>query len=381
MVLKFLSKTFGDHALSAFGRARRQLIGRWSSDNFTVLRLVLAGTVVFVHSRAALGLEGPMWLGRNAGTLAVQCFFVISGYLVTGSYLNTDSAAKFALKRFLRIAPALFVAYWFGNLVWQHFDRFADNPLPYVNASLWTLSWEVVCYVMVLLVGMAGLLNRNTLGAAYLSGLVLLFCTLNEQSTTQLVVAGFFVLFAGGAMIRLSEQEIDVRACGILATVALAFLYVPTVEVISASALEKVAFIYGPAVSFGMLRWYASLIALPFAVIVLARYFPVSFPIKNDYSYGLYVFAWPVQQVVVWYSLKWQFPIGPIGLFLVSGSITLALAVASWHLLEKPALHIFRPSERQGRKNAGEIDRLAADNANADAESLVLVQDGRAVEK
>lgn len=366
MVLKILSNAFSDHALSAAGRARRLGIARQNTDNFTVLRLLLAATVIFSHSHAALGLAEPMWLGRSVGTLAVQCFFVISGYLVTGSYLNTKSAAKFVLKRFLRLAPALFVAYWFGVLVWGHFDRYAGNPLPYVNASLWTLSWEVVCYVLVLLTGMAALLNRSTFGAAYLSGLVLLFCIINEQSTTQLVVAGFFVLFAGGAMIRLSERNIDVRACGILAAVTLLLLYLPPPDFI-AGALERVPFLYGPAISFGMLRWYASLIALPFVIILLARYFWTSYPIGNDYSYGLYVFAWPVQQTVVWYSLKLQFEVGPISLFLMSGAITLALAVASWHLIERPALRIFRPSENRRSKSAGEADHVFdARNENKD---------------
>jgi peptidoglycan/LPS O-acetylase OafA/YrhL len=193
----------------------------------------------------------------------------------------------------------------------------------------------------------------------------LLFCTLNEQSNTQLVVVGFFILFAGGAVIRLNEQKINVRLCGIFAATVFVFLYAPVADDFTARTLEGIALPYGPTVSFGMLRWYISLVALPFLIIFLARYFPLSFPLKHDYSYGLYVFAWPAQQIVTWYSLKWKISIDPVGLFFASGLITLALAVASWHLIEGPALRISHRSETKRRKDV--LDQ-GPDNSSASSD-------------
>jgi peptidoglycan/LPS O-acetylase OafA/YrhL len=100
------------------------------SDNFTLLRLIMALLVVFSHSYPLDGRIEPVIFGMTAGTLAVQCFFVISGYLIVGSYLTTKRPGLFAWKRFWRIVPALAVAYPISMLLYKWQGLFAGNPFP-----------------------------------------------------------------------------------------------------------------------------------------------------------------------------------------------------------------------------------------------------------
>jgi peptidoglycan/LPS O-acetylase OafA/YrhL len=83
----------------------------------------------------------------------------------------------------------------------------------------------------------------------------------------------------------------------------------------------------------------AYMVCLPYLVIFIALKTPVlSFDKIGDLSYGTYLFAFPVQQSLIW--LFGFEHIGPIGLSVVAVSITFLLAFASWRLVEKPCLQL-----------------------------------------
>ncbi|NDC64497.1 MAG: hypothetical protein EBZ59_11065, partial [Planctomycetia bacterium] len=69
-------------------------------------------------------------------------------------------------------------------------------------------------------------------------------------------------------------------------------------------------------------------------------------PRIGDYSYGTYLYGWPIQQVVA------PFATTPLSMFLISYPLILCAAVASWHLVEKPALSLIAP---RGRSQAGHL--------------------------
>ncbi|MEO5873728.1 MAG: acyltransferase, partial [Streptosporangiaceae bacterium] len=166
---------------------------RSRQDNaFDLLRLVGAVGVVAQHSWVLAGSGDPMGPFKGV-SLMVDAFFAASGYLITSSWLADPSARRFGLRRALRIYPAYAVVIvlaalvvgplatdlspgaYFGNpLTWEYLGKnllilpmtydlpgvFTGNPLPLVvNGSLWSLRLEMICYVLVALLGLARLVN------------------------------------------------------------------------------------------------------------------------------------------------------------------------------------------------------------------------------
>jgi peptidoglycan/LPS O-acetylase OafA/YrhL len=85
-------------------------------------------------------------------------------------------------------------------------------------------------------------------------------------------------------------------------------------------------------------------LAICYGVFVLA-YLPQGIVTRynalGDYSYGVYIYAWPVQQSVIHYFGSMD-PLTNIALAL---PVTMALAWLSWTLVEKPALALVPHSD------------------------------------
>lgn len=331
----------GSHRLRAKEVALRGggLLMVRTSNNFTVARLLLALLVVFSHSYPLGGWPEPVVLGRTPGGLAVQSFFAISGYLIVGSYISTAQPVLFAWKRFCRLAPALFVVVPFSLQLFHWQNQYAGNPMGEIaNGALWTLSWEGLMYIITLLLGVTGLLTAPVLGGVCLAGLVVLFTDLKGLSTSAYVIAPFFVAFAIGGLIRLNEGQLHLRGCGIFASAALILAYLPVTKGAFDALQGPMMFHYGPSIPWERLQWFMSLVAIPFVVLFICRAFPVSLQIEQDYSYGVYIFGWPIQQTLVHQAIEARFPLEPSALFFSSALLSLACAAISWHLVEKNGL-------------------------------------------
>ena len=171
------------------------------NNNFNLLRLIGASLVIFGHSYAAYGPQGSRdWINAHvpilsAGQLGVQIFFVISGFLVSQSFVNRPHVYEFLVARVLRIFPGLIVALagtvllgaWVTTLpvsqyvsdgrVWDYFLRnamldlrwelpgvFENNSFPrVVNGSLWTLPKEFGLYIILMVAGAAGGLGARAI--------------------------------------------------------------------------------------------------------------------------------------------------------------------------------------------------------------------------
>jgi peptidoglycan/LPS O-acetylase OafA/YrhL len=146
--------------------------------DFTLLRLLLAVSVACAHYGELTGVR-PGWAQGLSATVAVQAFFVVSGWIVTASYESSTSAAAFFVRRLARLYPlyaAVVVAQALGamalaaqppdvaaellhylgaNLVFANFLKptllglLADAPVEAINPSLWTLKIEVLFYASV----------------------------------------------------------------------------------------------------------------------------------------------------------------------------------------------------------------------------------------
>lgn len=329
-------------------------------NNFNLLRALAALAVLGSHSfTLALGptaIEPLMTtLGMSLGTMAVGVFFTISGYLVTASLLSRGSVSDFLLARARRIYPGLWVALaltvlvlgpmattlgvseylthprtWFhalknGTLLFGFVDRlpgvFAGLPYAHtVNGSLWTLPLELRLYlslaaIYLLLTGLAR--GRERTWIAPLIAVLATVCVLLVawQGAGSSAGLRFAALFFVGAAMQVYRHRVAFGAGGMLAALA----------ALVAASVDAGVF----ALAFVTAGGYLVLCAAFVPGGVLRRYNRL-----GDYSYGLYIYAFPVQQTVA--SLVPG--IGVAGMFIASSAITLVLAMASWRFVEAPML-------------------------------------------
>ena len=342
-------------------------------NSFGVIRLVLASSVIFSHA-FPLGGWGDDPLLRwskgqeNFGGMAVLGFFAISGYLITKSGVNTD-AVQFIWRRALRILPAFYgvllvTAFVVGPIAWlatghtlgSYFtfgaggpftyltanfqlaigqygihDIFAENTPygaiggPVFNGALWTLTYEWGSYLIIWLLVIFGVLKRAKILVPILTAFYFVV------QVASVVVPGsagsifpYFgdhyrvslpLIFLYGACIALYSKPIklDWRLAALSAVIVLVTLWQGGLGVLGY-----------PAIAYFII-WLAA--ALPAKVQWIGA--------KNDYSYGMYVYGFLVQQITA--ALGW-YTWGYIPWVLATLVVTAGFAWLSWHGVEKRAL-------------------------------------------
>lgn len=317
------------------------------TGNFDTMRTLAALGVVVSHSFLLSGgsYEGePVFAlshGQTTiGGIAVLIFFVLSGYLITQSFHRAPDTRRFMAARLLRIMPALVAVvllaggvlgplcsdwgpayfssplvlrYVAGNLSFlQPFNTlpgvFTANPFPdAVNGSLWTLRFEAACYGLVLGLGLAGLLQRWTLLGLTVLGLVALGWLGRAHSGLE-----FITDFGAGACFYVWQPRIRPRillGCTVLCGVA---LWGDQFRVVSASAGA----------------------VLILALATSARLQLPSLSQWGDLSYGIYLYAFPIQQVLA----SWLGHSSWLLLLACALPPILMCAAVSWHGVERRAL-------------------------------------------
>ena len=330
-----------------------------SRDNsLNALRILLAGAVLVSHSWPLSGHEPePSLGGANLGTWAVFGFFGISGYLITRSRLSGRPVRAFYRARALRIMPAfvvalLIVAFVFApvsqlldpSAVWDPVssvtfvarnlllyppapfaqpgiaDTLANVPYPLLwDGPLWTLFWEGMCYLGIGIA--ASILPRKALPLAALVGFVLLTAVSLAGAwgapvpEIALRVIPLVLSFFGGMLVLLYGDRIRQNAL----TIAIAI------------AIVVAAVLLGLAPSLAPLP-------LAYLLLVLGNVLPLTkVGAKYDLSYGVYIYAWPVQQMLALAGAA-ALPLPVYILLVVAG--TLPLAFLSCVLIERPALRL-----------------------------------------
>lgn len=311
-------------------------------NNFNLLRLIFATLVVFSHSYALLGFEEPIIWGRSLGNLSVHGFFVISGYLICHSYLRSNTLLAFSANRVLRILPGLIIALFATGYIAGLFGGFKENPVPYIsNGPVWTLSWEVACYFMLAALGLLGTLNRDGFSIFFAVAWLLYLLNLSSDSAPFLVVVPLMMMFLAGMFISLIESRINfakVTAFAVVVLLLLSFLTIPLA--IYEWTSSNIPFLWGPKVSFEQFTRVGYMAAFPVFVIYLGKYMKPLMSMKNDISYGVYIYGWPVAQALVAVAAQRQWALTPITYFLLTMLVLAPLAFASWKLIEKPSMSL-----------------------------------------
>ncbi|HXO03705.1 MAG TPA: acyltransferase [Stellaceae bacterium] len=327
------------------------------ANNFDFLRLVAALAVIFSHSwLIAYGTqrdEPLVWATHNQcplGLVSVFIFFVISGYLVTESYCRNPNPGGFVLRRAARIYPGLLVnglvtAFLLGPIVTSlplstYFAdpglrdflmeiatmwpgplalpgaMFVDNTVGLlINGALWTLCFEVMMYATVLILGIMRMLNLWTALVLLVVGIVAIWWDERWSLAWLDYLRGWLWMlshFAAGMVMYFLRGRIVFR--WYYAVLAVALL------VLTSQLGEFITFF---ALSSGYLTIYAA-----------TRYWPRLDYARHvgDLSYGIYIYGWPCEELVMWLSggraQWWEVTLGSL-------AMVLPLSWLSWHGVEK----------------------------------------------
>jgi peptidoglycan/LPS O-acetylase OafA/YrhL len=380
---------------STSGVARRRTIGEAfspRSNSLNFLRLAFCLTVIFSHA-ITLGGFGNEWILGNRTTIAVPTlygFFCLSGFLIAGS-AQKNRVGRYLWQRFLRIMPGywaclLVTAFLIGAIGWieqahpascsifscyyfighnSPFDYVYHNfllgwnqfnigstpyggPVPYFwNNSVWTLLPEVCCYLFLAGLAALRLLDRRRIVAGLACGVWLIAAVIAWWGPSNSVYHAFgpFVLppyllfgvitlgpaFMAGAVIYLYRDKIPDSgwlALGFVVVFAAGswLPYFGDGEIRFSHYLPGPTSVMAPALAYPLL-WLG--IHLPSLFQRVGA--------RNDYSYGVYIYGWPVSQLLGMWGVQHR---GYVVFTASAVAGSAALAVLSWHLVEKRALSL-----------------------------------------
>lgn len=325
-------------------------------NNFGTLRLAFASLVIASHTPEMLDgnrsreLVNMLFGTMTFGSLAVSGFFLISGFLITRSMAEGRSLLSFSARRIGRIVPGFMVAFWLSLLVMGPFVTpepvftshvllsnivlaakldmpwapgvFPSNHYHALNGAMWTIAWEFLCYIGIAILGTIGLLKAR-FRWLILAGVVAMMIVhavwtaiptiWNTEGDLRNLVR-FSAVFGAGAAFYLFRDKVKYTHRG-AALAAVALFGLMFLKPLAEPALA----IFGGYLIF----WFA------FAVkqLRLSR-------VRNDLSYGIYLYGWPVGQLLIW---AW-----PQGNPWLLGFATLVgaavLGFLSWKLVEQPSM-------------------------------------------
>lgn len=322
-------------------------ITRFENHNnaFGFMRLLFASLVIVSHTPELIdGNRSREILTRLFGTLsfgelAVDGFFILSGYLITGSYLNKNNVITYIIKRISRIYPAYIVCTIFCVFIvaplagasaadiWSSTgfmlrgminlyppyvpNAFTGTPYAALNGAMWTIIYEFHCYILVLILGIFGVFRRP-----WLILVASIACMIGFQQTYfhgQNPELRLVSIFMAGSLFYLWRKWIVFTP--IYATAALSallgFMLIP-------SLAEPAVAVFGSYVIFSIATFGGS-----WSIAKINN--------RDDISYGVYLYAWPIEKLILWFI--------PSPNPLLVGTLTFLVACAfgwmSWHWLEK----------------------------------------------
>ena len=329
-------------------------------NNFDIIRFIAALLVIISHAYPLTSHSGEFFLElskgqMSLGALAVAIFFVISGFLITQSYDRNPNLIKYFKARILRIFPGLIAATIFGAFVvgllvttlskteyltnsntYDYLKVIFLFPMEWtlpgvfetssfnnsVNGSLWTLPYEIMSYIFVAIIGVCGSLkNKHVVLFLFLFSLYIKNYLILSIPTdfTWVYLPDFFNLFpyfAAGMVIYAFRDDITLNKQYALISLALLII----------------SLIFGGFITIFTI--FGSYFIIYIAYSKKIKFY--NFAKYGDFSYGLYIYAFPIQQSVTYF-------ISDISVFtniIISVPLTLIVSYCSWHLIEKPSMKL-----------------------------------------
>lgn len=332
---------------------------RGEGPGFSILRLALSAAVVFFHSHnAAYGPDHLQYFTEGWANpfvaVVLAMFFGLSGFLVAGSALRTGNVIKFSVARTLRIVPALMVEVtlsalilgplvttvsmrryfsdyhlygYFGNIIGRiRFELpgvFTGLPTDgIVNRSLWTIHPELECYAVMALLMITGIVFKRKISLILWSVATFLLVAI-DCGTTMFELRGVFdgpvlvYYFVTGIIVFHWRYFLPVNGYIFILSALTSYVLLRTPHTVF---IVPVFILY-------MTVWIGMQTLPTFALTQTGR----------DYSYGIYLYSFPIQQSIVffWPAAREWWIIFPLALLF-----SLGVAALSWHWIEKPALKL-----------------------------------------
>lgn len=345
------------------------------ANSIGFIRWLMAFLVIFSHAGPIGGFYGGQDLGtqwsdeQSLGGVAVGGFFFFSGFLITKSRMGRSTLPRFFWRRILRIFPAFWVAllvtaFVLAPIAWLHrvgplsayFSASTESPLSYFannmflslgqrniaglgeqlpyfqilgsrdwNGSAWTLIYEFSAYIAVGVLGLIGALANRKVGAIICASMIALstlqWLRVGELGKYLPIFQDIYILlllppFAFGILFALYAEKIPLD--GRVAAACLVF---------AVFTYGKGGFlVFGQYALYYFLMWFATRVTI----------------VKNwerfgDFSYGIYIFAWPIMTFVAYFGLQTR---GWLVYHVVVIVLVHIAAYLSWHLIEKPAMSL-----------------------------------------
>lgn len=329
------------------------------NNHFNLIRASAALAVMFVHyfwlTKSEVTLDRFLipHHGLTSGSIAVDILFSVSGFLITASLFNRHGVVDFLSARCLRVFPGLWTM--LVMVVFGLGAALTTLPLSdYLTAPLtWFYFWRWGTIVNGYAFFLPGLFEHNPLDAQ-----------VNGSLWTITIEWRLYMLFAAGWFVLSPLPTWRRRAFRVVIPLVALALYVQN-AILHAGDLGaqhcfcffagSTIFLHGDRLPVGLLPLALTFVILalvlalggPFLAVYLAlgsylvlnlAYAPgrrlLAFNRLGDYSYGLYIYAYPITQAII--ALKPS--IGPVALGLIATPSTLVLAILSWRFVEKPAL-------------------------------------------
>jgi peptidoglycan/LPS O-acetylase OafA/YrhL len=335
-----------------------------ANNNFELYRLAAALMVIWGHAYALVpNPQGEDLIARvtgytYSGSVAVKLFFFLSGLLVANSLLNGASFTSFAVSRFARIWPGLVVSLavvtwvigplvssltafrylanpetlskFLHNLLSGPLENSFQQDLPGVfnefvhwesQGTLWTVPFELMCY-------------------ATLAALWFLIPVARKKYFSLVVTLMLFLSAIFPVLGVLPEGEIALSICFFALGVTAVHLKDNIVlDFRTVIALATLAFVLRDSLVREVMFDMAFVTA---AMWISTRPFARNIRLAGDYSYGVYLYGWPIQQLLVFLHFSTSTLVNQIATM----SISVLMGAISWHLVEKPAMSLFKKVSR-----------------------------------
>ena len=332
-------------------------------NNFTFLRLLFAVLVIVSHSFELIDgdrhreLLTSLFHTLSFGELAVDGFFLVSGFLIVQSWQHKPAFISFCTKRIRRIYPAFIVASLLCAIVvgplgsadpglyFQQFQPwpflkgmllarvpvvplhvFEGQPYPSVNGAMWTIGYELRCYLVVALCGVCGIAGRRFtwLFLGTIAFALSLVPGIGQPLAAQCpgLICGnfltwmqFLAFFSAGACFYLFRDRIAYKtswACLAAGILLVCMFWLASAQIALATFGAYILFWF----AFRQGPWLAQWRTAP------------------DISYGVYLYGWPIQKLLIWYIPA----LSPWIVLLLACGLSCICGLLSWYLVERPFL-------------------------------------------